>query len=267
MTASKHSLNQGADMLEWYQFILVGLAAVGGGFVNAIAGGGTLITFPILISVGIQPIAANMTNTVALLPGYLGGTLAQRKDIQGQSKRLVLFIPAGIIGGFLGALLLKISSEKLFSDLIPYLILAASFLLAIQDPVKAWLQKRAQAAGHHTTSAAWAVIPVGMAAIYGGYFGAGLSVIILAVLGLVVDDNLTRLNAIKQAISFSTNFSAAVFFAFSGLVNWPVALMMAIGALLGGALGGKFASQIKPSTLRWIVVVIGIIVGAYYLVK
>jgi len=254
-------------MLDWYQYILVGLAAVGGGFVNALAGGGTLITFPMLISVGIQPIAANMTNTVALLPGYLGGTFAQRKDIQGQHKRLALYIPAGIIGGLIGAVLLNISSEKLFSNLIPYLILAASFLLAAQEPLKAWLVKRAQAAGNLQSSEARAIIPVGIAAVYGGYFGAGLSVIILAVLGLVIDENLTRLNAIKQAISFSANFAAAVFFAFSGLVVWPVALVMAIGALMGGALGGRFASRIKPSTLRWIVVIIGTIVGVYYLLK
>jgi hypothetical protein len=254
-------------MLTWYQFIFVGIAAIGGGFVNALAGGGTLITFPTLISVGLPSIAANMTNTVALLPGYLGGTYAQRKDMQGQKKRLYLFIPAGIVGGFIGAVLLRLTTEKLFTSLIPYLILAASLLLAIQDPVKAWLVRRAQAAGRKSDSPNMAVLPVGAAAIYGGYFGAGLSVIILAVLGLAVDDNLTRLNAIKQSISFSANFAAAVFFAFSGLVTWPVALVMMIGALLGGALGGRLASRVKPSTLRWIVVVIGTIVGIYYLVK
>jgi uncharacterized membrane protein YfcA len=254
-------------MLAWYQFILVGLAAVAGGFVNALAGGGTLLTFPTLISVGLPSIAANMTNTVALLPGYLGGTYAQRKDIQGQKGRLLLFIPAAVLGGLIGALLLKISTEKLFSNLVPYLILAASLLLAIQDPVKAWLTKRAQAKGGKSISDAWAMFPVGCAAIYGGYFGAGLSVIILAVLGLVVDENLIRLNAIKQAISFSANFSAAVFFVFSGLVNWPVAIIMAIGALGGGWIGGKLASQVKPATLRWVVVTIGVIVGIYYLVK
>ena len=254
-------------MLEWYHFVLVGFAAVGGGFVNSLAGGGTLITFPMLMSVGLPSITANMTNTVALLPGYLGGTLAQRKDMQGQRRRLLLFIPAGAVGGFIGALLLKISTEKLFSDLVPYLILAASLLLAVQDPVKAWLVRRAQAAGRKSSSDTWAILPVGGAAIYGGYFGAGLSVIILAVLGLVVDDNLTRLNAIKQAISFSANFTAAVFFAFSGLVDWPVAMVMAIGALMGGAIGGKMASRIKPSTLRWRVVIIGVVVGIYYLLK
>jgi uncharacterized membrane protein YfcA len=256
-----------SNMLALYQYVLVGFAAIGAGFVNALAGGGTLITFPTLITIGVPPIAANMTNTVALLPGYLGGIIAQRKDLRDQRSRLLLFIPAGAIGGVIGALLLKISTDKLFSNLIPYLILAASLLLAVQDPVKAWLVKRAQTAGKKSLSVAWAVLPVGCAAIYGGYFGAGLSVIILAVLGLVVDDNLTRLNAIKQAISFSANCAAAVFFAFSGLVNWSVAMVMAVGALAGGIMGGKVAGRVKPATLRWIVVSIGIIVGIYYLVK
>jgi len=254
-------------MLEWHQYILITLAAVGAGLVNALAGGGTLITFPTLIAMGLPSINSNMTNTVALLPGYLGGIIAQKKDMQGQRKRLLLFIPAGAIGGLVGGLLLKFTTEKLFSDLVPFLILAASLLLAIQEPVKAWLTKRAAQSGQKGTSEAWAGLPVGLAAVYGGYFGAGLSVIILAVLGLVVEDTLTRLNAIKQAISFSANCAAAVFFAFSGLVNWPVALVMAVGALGGGMLGGKLAGRIKPATLRWLVVSIGVVVGIIYLVR
>jgi hypothetical protein len=253
-------------MLEWYQYILVALAAVGAGLVNALAGGGTLITFPTLMAMGMPAVNSNMTNTVALLPGYLGGIIGQKKDLQGQRSRLWLFIPAGAVGGLIGALLLRVTSEKLFSDLVPYLILAASALLAVQDPVKAWLTQRAQA-GKKASSESWAVLPVGLAAVYGGYFGAGLSVIILAVLGLVVNDNLTRLNAIKQSISFSANVTAAVFFAFSGLVNWPVALVMAVGALAGGMLGGRLAGRIKPATLRWLVVGIGVVIGVIYLVR
>lgn len=254
-------------MLAWYQYILIVLAAVGAGLVNALAGGGTLITFPTLIAMGMPAINSNMTNTVALLPGYLGGMIGQKKDMQGQQARLLLFIPAGAVGGLIGALLLKVTSEKLFSDLVPYLILIASLLLAIQDPLKAWLTQRAAAMGHKSSPEGWAALPVTIAAVYGGYFGAGLSVIILAVLGLVVDDNLTRLNAIKQAISFSANCAAAAFFAFSGLVDWPVALVMMVGALGGGMLGGKLAGKIKPATLRWLVVAIGVVVGIIYLLR
>jgi uncharacterized membrane protein YfcA len=113
----------------------------------------------------------------------------------------------------------------------------------------------------------WTWLPVGLGAIYGGYFGAGLSVIVLAVLGLTLEDTLTRLNALKQIVGFSVNAAAAIFFLFSGLVHWPAALVMAVGALIGGVLGGRLAGRVKPSTLRWMVVSIGVIVAIIYFVK
>jgi uncharacterized membrane protein YfcA len=193
--------------------------------------------------------------------------MAQIKDIRDQKQRLKYFIPAGAIGGIIGGLLLLNTGEKLFNQIVPYLILLASGLLAVQDPLRAWVLRRSK--GHSTSASSekWAAIPVGLAGIYGGYFGAGLSVIVLAVLGMTVDDNLTRLNAIKQSISFSVNVAAAIFFVFSGKVIWLVALLMMVGALAGGALGGKLAGRIKPSTLRWVVVTIGVIVGLIYLFK
>jgi len=248
-------------------YIFAALAAVAAGLINALAGGGTLITFPVLMAVGLPAVSANVTNTVALCPGYLGGTLAQSKDLKDQKKRLWILLPAGVLGGLAGGILLLNTGEKLFSDLIPYLILLASTLLAIQNPVRAWLTRRIEQGKASHASEAWAFFPVFLAAIYGGYFGAGLSVIVLAVLGLALNDNLTRLNALKQGIAFATNLAAALFFVFSGKVNWTVALVMAVGALLGGALGGRLASRIKPATLRWIVVTIGFVVGMIYLVR
>jgi uncharacterized membrane protein YfcA len=254
-------------MLSGYEYILIALAAMAAGAVNALAGGGTLITFPTLVFVGVPPVAANVTNTVALCPGYLGATLAQKKDLQGQRKRMWMFLPVGALGGVIGGILLLNTGEKLFTAIIPYLILLASGLLAVQDPLRRWLMRRAAQSGHAAGSENWAMLPVGLAAIYGGYFGAGLSVIILAVLGMTIDDNLTRLNALKQSISFSVNVATAIFFVFSGKVVWIAALVMAVGALLGGTLGGRLAGRVKPSTLRWIVVVIGVAVAVIYLVR
>jgi len=254
-------------MLSGLDFIFLGLAAVAAGAVNALAGGGTLITFPMLTAVGVPAVAANVTNTVALSPGYIGGTLAQRKDLQGQGKRLWIVLPAGVIGGLIGGILLLNTGEKLFKDLVPFLILLASGLLAVQDPVRAWLTKHM---GEHQSkdgNEKWASVPVGLAAIYGGYFGAGLSVIVLAVLGLTMDENLARLNALKQLVGFSVNVAAAIFFLFSGQVQWLAALVMAVGALIGGVLGGRLAGRVKPSTLRWMVVTIGVIVAIIYFVK
>jgi uncharacterized membrane protein YfcA len=203
---------------------------------------------------------------VSLCPGYLGGTLAQKKDLRGQSKRLWFVLPAAVLGGVLGGFLLLQTGEKLFKELVPYLILLASGLLAIQDPVRAWLMRRmGQGQGSGLEKLSW--LPVGLASIYGGYFGAGLSVIVLSALGLTVDDTMTRLNALKQAIAFAVNVAAAIFFIFSGQVVWSLAVVMAVGALIGGTLGGKLAGKIKPSTLRWTVVTIGVIISIVYFIK
>jgi len=257
-------LTQSLDLMD---FVLIGLAAVAAGLINAIAGGGTLISFPALVAVGIPPVAANVTNTVALVPGYLGATVAQLKDLSGQKRRLQLLIPAGILGGLVGGMILLNTSEKLFSELVPYLILLASGLLAAQDVVRKWVKQRVEAAGGSTGSDTWAIGPVFLAAIYGGYFGAGLSVIILAVLGLVIEDNLTRLNALKQVLAFAVNVAAATFFLFSGQVVWTAAAVMAVGAIVGGNLGGRVAGRIKPQVLRAVVVTIGVIVALIYLFR
>jgi hypothetical protein len=254
-------------VLTGLDYVLISLAALAAGLVNALAGGGTLISFPTLIFVGLPPVAANVTNTVALCPGYLGATLAQSNDLRGQTRRLWWAVPAGVIGGIIGGLLLLNTGERIFRQLVPFLILLASALLAVQDPVKRWLQRRAARAGSKPMPEWWASLPIGLAAVYGGYFGAGLSVIILAVLGLTLEDNLTRLNALKQAIAFSANIAAALLFVFSGQVVWSAALVMAVGALIGGALGGRLAGRIKPATLRGIVVVIGVIVAIIYFVR
>lgn len=248
------------------QFLLAALAAVAAGAVNALAGGGTLITFPMLVALGVPAVSANVTNTVALSPGYLGGTLAQKKDLQGQSKRLWFVLPAAIVGGVIGGYLLLQTGEKLFKDLVPYLILLASGLLAIQDPVRAWMTRR-MGQGHGSSLEKISWLPVGLASIYGGYFGAGLSVIVLSAIGLTVDDSLTRLNALKQAVAFAVNVAAAIFFVFSGQVVWSLAIVMAVGALVGGTLGGKLAGKIKPSTLRWTVVIIGVIISIVYFAR
>ena len=253
-------------MLSGLEFVLVGVASVLGGAVNALAGGGTLITFPMLTAVGIPVVAANVTNTVALCPGYLGGTAAQLKDLRGQGRRLWFLLPAGIVGGIAGGLLLLNSGEKTFRAMVPWLILLASGLLAAQGPMRNWLNRRSKDAGGPSIGELWTMFPVALAAVYGGYFGAGLSVIVLAVLGLVMDDTLTRLNALKQFIAFAINVAAAVFFVFSGQVIWSIALVMAIGALAGGAVGGRLAGSISPVVLRRIVVTAGVIIAAIYFI-
>jgi uncharacterized membrane protein YfcA len=249
------------------QYVLIALAALAAGLVNALAGGGTLITFPTLSAMGVSKVVANITNTVALCPGYFGAPIAQFDDLKDQMDRARLLVPVGIVGGLAGGLLLLQTNEKVFSAIVPYLILLATALLAFQNIIRKWLVQRAANAGHTGENRLLAVIMIFIASIYGGYFGAGLGIILLATLGLVMDDSLTRLNSLKQVISFCVNVTAAILFVFSGQVKWDAAIVMAVAALIGGALGGRLAGYVSPTVLRWVVVAIGLVVSIIYLFR
>lgn len=213
-----------------------------------------------MLALGVPPVVANLTSAVALCPGYLGGALAQRRDLAGQGRRLSIVAPAAAVGGVCGAMLLLGSPERLFATMVPGLILLACALLAVQPAVRRLI-------GHPGTAdpldtPIWALLPVGLAAVYGGYFGAGLGVMTLAVLALCVSDTLTRLNAVKQLLSLIINVAAATVFIGSGKVVWSFAAAVGIGALAGGVLGGRFAGQISPDRLRTLVVTLGVAVAA-----
>ncbi len=177
-----------------------------------------------------------------------------------------LVLPAGLLGGLSGAILLLYTSDATFRKLIPYLILTAVILLAFQDRLRTIVAARMSGTGGTPREAG--VVPlVFLAAVYGGSFGAGLGVMMLAILGLILDDTLTRLNALKQLLSFVINGAAAVFFLFSGKVLWITAAVMTVGSLAGGVLGGRVASRMKPAVLRWIVITVGLIVAIIYFVR
>lgn len=249
-------------MISTLDFLILLVAAFAAGGFNALAGGGSIFTFPVLIAVGLPPIAANVTNTIALCPGYVGGVLAQRRDLTGQGRRLALLLPIAAVGGVIGAWLLTQTDESTFEALIPGLVLGACLLLAIQDPVRRMLTR-----GSARIPLTWAIPPVLLAAVYGGYFGAGLSVMYLAMIGLAIDDTLTRLNGLKQAMGLVTNVTAAFYFAGMTEVHWPAAGVMAVGAGLGGAAGGRLASVVRPGVLRAIVVAIGLLIAIVFALR
>lgn len=253
--------------MSLFNEVLIFLAAVAAGFINAMAGGGTLVSFPVLLAIGIPPVVANVTNTVALVPGTIGGMWSQRKDFASQYRRLLKLLPVAIFGGVAGGLLILNTSESAFRSLIPYLILVATLLLAAQVQIKNWVVARIGHAHSEHHNPLIMLSLVFMAAIYGGYFGAGLGVILMAVLGYVTDDSMTRLNFLKQALGFAINLAAAIYFAFSGKVDWMVAFVMIFGSLLGGLIGGRLAGRIKPELLRWIVVTAGLIAATIFFLK
>src|SRR5438132_12553355 len=185
---------------------LIAGAGLAAGLVNAIAGGGSLISFPALVAAGLPAVTANITNTVALCPGYFGGAFAQRRDLVGQRSRVMMLLPTSMIGGVVGALLLLWTGEKAFDILVPFLLLFAVTLLAFQNQLQAFMMARKH--GAHTET--WSIVPVGIAAIYGGYFGAALGVILLAVLVVVVDGSLIRRDGRKQLVRRDGNGSGDV---------------------------------------------------------
>jgi uncharacterized membrane protein YfcA len=253
--------------LDVLDYILAGVAAVAAGAINALAGGGTLITFPLLLALGVPPISANVTNTIALCPGFVGGILAQLKDLTGQRRRFWSFLAASAVGGIAGSTLLLKTGERAFQSMVPYLILTASCLLAFQGAVRVWLVRRSVKREVKSKPELLVTILVGVTAIYGGYFGVAMSVVVLMLLGWMLNDTLTRLNAVKQTVAFGANGAAAVLFCFSGKIIWSIALVMAVGALAGGTLGGRLAGHIKPETLRWTVVTIGLVLSVVYFIR
>ncbi len=249
----------------WPQYLLIFITTLIAGVINALAGGGTLLTFPLLLALGLPAVSANVTNQISVMPGFFGAAIAQFKDLKGQGRRLAMALPACAAGGLLGGILLIQTGEQLFKELVPYLLLGAAILLAIQNSVRHWLLRRSEA-GHIHLTETWIILPVGIASIYAGYFGAGASVIILAVTGLVLEETMTRLNAIKQVIGLVSGVTAAVFFIFAGEINWPVAFVMMAGSLIGGVLGGRVAGVVKPGVLRGIVVVVGVVMSIIYFI-
>jgi uncharacterized membrane protein YfcA len=235
--------------------------------VNSLVGGGSLISFPVLLALGLPTKAANVTNTMALCPGYIGGAWAQRDSLRGQRDRLMRLAGVSVLGGLAGALLLLVTSDDALKMLIPVLLGLGTLLLALSQRLRKALGG-AEAAGDTTLpDAKWLPVVVGFVAVYGGYFGAGIGVMLLAVLSIGVQEPLTRSNALKQVLSLIVNLSAAVFFVFSGEVRWGLAGVMSVGGLIGGNLGGHLTGRIDPGRFRVVVVVIGATLTVVYAVK
>jgi uncharacterized membrane protein YfcA len=250
-------------MIDPASIAIIGAAGALAGAVNAVAGGGSLITFPTLMALGLPAVTASVTNTIAMCPGYFGGAFAQRRDLVGQGGRVTRLLPIAAIGGAGGALLLLATGEGAFRIIVPFLILFAALLIAGQQPLRDLLTR------YHLEARfeAWAVLPVGLSAIYGGYFGAGMGVMVLAALAVMVEDSLLRINALKQIVSVVANLAAAIVLAIWGPVDWPIVLVMSVTSLIGGALGGRLVSKVPSSLLRWVSVVIGVVVAGVYFVR
>jgi uncharacterized membrane protein YfcA len=253
--------------------LLVGaLAALLAGIVNSLAGGGTLLTFPALIAAGFTPLAANATSTVALLPGALSSMVGYRSELTGARRWAIALAFPSFVGGGLGALLLLNTSNATFERVVPWLILGATALFLLQRPLLRWVRRHETESRNERELQARAPAPLFLAAqlavgAYGGYFGAGVGILTLASLGFVGFSNIHRMNGLKNCGGFCMNLVAAAAFTMSGLVDWPVALSMAIGSIAGGYLGSRGAQRLPQAIVRGGVVAIGLGSGVWLLAR
>jgi uncharacterized membrane protein YfcA len=233
---------------------LLAAAGFGAGAVNAVAGGGSLISFPALLAAGYPSVAANVTNSVALLPGYFGGSVAYRTELAAQRERIRALAPTVLLGAASGSALLLVSPAEVFEAIVPWLILAACALLALQ-PKAAEIAQR-HGSGTHSGVALHAAL-FG-ATLYGGYFGAGLGIVTLALLGALLPDDIQRLNALKGLIALLVAVVSAVAFALFGPVAWDAALIVGAACLAGGLGGVRLARRLSARLLRAAVIVYGV---------
>ncbi len=239
------------------------VAAAAGGAINAVAGGGTLVTFPALLFFGTPPIIANATSTLALVIGTSGSIYGYRRHLGPVRPWLWRFAPVSVAGGLVGAVLLTCTSNKTFSRLVPFLILFATLLFVAQGTFRRLAGFGSQGAHEEKHRAVWGAIAFQLAvAIYGGYFGAGIGILMLASLGFIGLGNIHEMNTLKTILASLINLVAAVWFICAGLIHWPKAGVMTGGALVGYFLGSHYAQRIPPQRVRHIITLIGFTISA-----
>nr|WP_196790998.1 sulfite exporter TauE/SafE family protein [Motilibacter aurantiacus] len=232
-------------------------SGVAAGGINTLVGSGTLVTFPTLLAVGLSPVTANATNTIGLVMGSVSGAWGYRRELAGQRARLLRLGPLSALGGLIGGVLLLVLPDDAFEAVVPVLVAIACVLVLLQP----WLARRMAArdrrpAHHGGAGLASGVVLTG---VYGGYFGAAQGVLLLGLMGSLLDESLHRVNAAKNVLAAIVNGVAAVLFAFAAPVDWAVVPLLAAGALLGGALGGRYGRRIPAPVLRWLIVAVGVV--------
>ncbi len=239
-------------------FLLVaGLLA---GAVNAVAGGGSLLVFPALLAVGFPPLAANVTNSVAQWPGYVGQVIGNRRELPGQGRRILLTSIVAVLGAGVGAGLLLVLPGEVFDAIVPVLVILASVTMAIAPWLKRTIGNPENAQRDRTVPL---LVAMFLAAVYGGYFGGALGVILISTLSLFAHDELRRLNALKGVLSVVVASVTVVVFATSAPVDWLAVALLAPTTLVGGLLGAQVARRMPENALRWAVVLLGLAVGVY----
>jgi uncharacterized membrane protein YfcA len=246
--------------VSFAQMVAILLAGVAAGTINTVVGSGTLITFPTLLAFGIPPVTANVSNTIGLVPGSLSGAIGYRAELRGQRARVLRLGSASLVGGVVGALLLLTLPSSAFDAIVPVLIVLGCVLVVLGPRISRRVAARAEARGglpEH--GAGWVWPAVAGTGVYGGYFGAAQGVLLMAILGIGVDDTMQRHNATKNVLAMLVNGIAAVIFVFAAHVDWAAAGLIAAGSVVGGQIGATVGRRLPPNVLRGVIVVVGVV--------
>jgi uncharacterized membrane protein YfcA len=249
------------SVLEALLVLAVGFFA---GTINTIVGSGSLVTFPTLLAIGYSPVVANVSNTVGIVFGTASGSVGYRRELGGQRRRVLLLGSGSLLGGIIGGVLLLTLPSSVFDDVVPVLILLAVALVILQPRLSRLVAERRTKVVEHGGFELW--VGIFLTGIYGGYFGAAQGVILLALLGIFIADNLQRLNAVKNVLALIANGIAAVLFVLFADVAWEVVVLIAVGSIVGGQVGAHLGRRLPASILRGVIVVVGLVAAVKLLV-
>jgi uncharacterized membrane protein YfcA len=247
--------------------LAVFLAGVAAGTINTVVGSGTLITFPTLLAFGVPPVTANVSNTIGLVPGSVSGAVGYRRELTGQRSRVARLASGSLVGGVVGGVLLLVLPDGAFAAIVPALILLGLVLVVFQPRISVWVARRHEATAGRVHGAWWVWPAVLLTGVYGGYFGAAQGVLLMAVLGIGMDETLQRLNAVKNVLAAIVNGVAGLLFAIVADVDWTVVVLIGVGSVIGGQLGASVGRRLPPAVLRAVIVVVGVAALVAFLVS
>lgn len=248
--------------------VAIGLAGLAAGTINTVVGSGTLITFPTLLAFGVPPVTANVSNTIGLVPGSVSGVVGYRRELVGQRARILRIGVASLVGGVVGAVLLLVLPEDAFSAIVPVLVGLGIVLVIFQPRISAWTARRHAESGtaRNPVTGAWWVWPaVGLAGVYGGYFGAAQGVLLMGIMGVGIPDAMQRLNALKNVLAAIVNAVAGLLFIVVADVDWRIVALIGVGSVIGGQLGATVGRRLPGPVLRAVIVVVGVVALVVFL--
>lgn len=248
----------------WWHAVLIAVSGVWAGMINTVVGSGTLVTFPVLVALGYPPVTATTSNAIGLAPGTITGAIGYRHELKGEKRRLLLFAPASLVGAVCGTVLLLSLPADAFEMVVPALVGLAVVLVIVQPRVSTWVlrrreeRERTRGGTGGAEGGALLFTLVFLIGVYGGYFTAAQGVMLMAVMGMLMNESLQRLNGIKNVLAAVVNVVAGLVYAFVAPVSWAVVALLAGGSIVGGLLGAKVGRRLSPTALRAVIVVVGV---------